>query len=474
MGYEFHLFCLQLCIKTQKMNTADKTRSRKFSMSIPRWFHVGFLIFTTFLWFPSQAQNYYGRFKVVQYNLDGSLDKKYEAGVRNALPSANAYRSGGANAVSVDIPNNKVLSAGFGRFQGGSRFVIQRQYEFSYIDSGFGDRGQVTTDFRSTPGEEINAMVLDHEGKIVVGGRAGSLFALARYNPDGSLDRTFDGDGKVLTDFGSSSFEMIYAIDLDYNGKIVAAGLANVGGHGHQFALARYNRDGSLDRTFDGDGKVLTNFTTSSSEEVHGLAIDEWGKIVVVGNALVDGQNQFALARYNENGSLDNSFHHDGRLLTNFTTSTHEAAFTVVIDRLGKIFAGGYATIGGGKRFALAKYNYDGSLDLGFHQDGRVVTDFRSTSHEMIKAIGITSANKIVVAGSAGDLRFPEPDPIGAPSTTRFALAQYHYNGNLDQNFDGDGKVLTNLSPGCVAEGATALSTARRGKIVVAGYSYLK
>ncbi len=456
------------------MNTASLNTKGKNSGFIFTFHHTVLIAFVLLLWVPLMAQDYYGRFKVLQYNLDGSLDKKYDAGIQNALPSTNAYSSGGANAVAIDIPNNMVLSAGYGPFSGGSRFVIQRQYEFSYIDSGFGKRGQVTTDFRSTPGEEINAMVLDHEGKIVAGGRAGSLFALARYNPDGSLDRTFDGDGKVLTDFGSSTFEMIYAIEIDNNGRIVAAGLANVGGRGHQFALARYNRDGSLDRTFDGDGKVLTNFTTSTSEEVHGLAIDEWGKIVVAGNALVDGQNQFALARYNGNGSLDNSFHHDGRLLTNFTTSTHEAAYAIAIDRRGQIFAGGYATISGGKRFALAKYNYDGSLDSGFHQDGRVVTDFRSTSHEMIKAIGITSGNKIVVAGSAGDLRFPEPDPIGAPSTTRFALAQYNYNGTLDQHFDRDGKLLAPLGTGCVAEGATALSTARRGKIVVAGYSYFR
>ncbi|MGH2978058.1 MAG: hypothetical protein ACRDLQ_00285, partial [Solirubrobacterales bacterium] len=121
---------------------------------------------------------------------------------------------------------------------------------------------------------------------------------------DGELDPTFDGEGKVLTDFGAR--DVVRSIAIQDDGKIVAAGTG--GAPNPDFALARYNPDGSLDPSFDGDGRVVTDFFDSSDQAL-GVAIQADGKIVAAG-ATTAGTTprDFALARYNPDGSLDPSF----------------------------------------------------------------------------------------------------------------------------------------------------------------------
>ena len=159
-------------------------------------------------------------------------------------------------------------------------------------------------------------MALQGNGKIVVVGVAGSVdFALARYNPNGSLDTTFSGDGKQRTDFGGAG-DQAAGVVLQADGKIVAVG---GGGAGGDFALARYNPNGSLDTSFSGDGKQTTDFG-GDDDQAAGVALQS-GKVVAVGfvgcTCSVTGQ-KFVLARYNPNGTLDTSFSGDGKQTTNF------------------------------------------------------------------------------------------------------------------------------------------------------------
>jgi uncharacterized delta-60 repeat protein len=130
--------------------------------------------------------------------------------------------------------------------------------------------------------------VVDGSDRVLVAGRAEvansvAQFALARYLTDGTLDTSFDGDGRVLTDFPSSVSEEAFALGLDPWGDIVAAGTAEFQSSGRQFALARYTPSGALDTYFDGDGKVLTDWTTGNHEVVLALAFDGWGRIIAVG-----------------------------------------------------------------------------------------------------------------------------------------------------------------------------------------------
>ncbi|HQH86392.1 MAG TPA: tandem-95 repeat protein, partial [Anaerolineaceae bacterium] len=201
-----------------------------------------------------------------------------------------------------------------------------------------------------------HAVAVQADGKIVAAGYTenGSTydFALARYNSDGSLDTTFSGDGLLTTDFGSDS-DYACAVALQADGKIVAAGSADNGSN-TDFALARYNPDGSLDITFSGDGK-LTNDFGSGYDHAQAVAVQADGKIVAAGYASNGSNDDFALARYNPDGSLDTTFSGDGLLTTAFG-SGNDGADAVAVQADGKIVAAGSAYNGSNLDFALARY----------------------------------------------------------------------------------------------------------------------
>jgi uncharacterized delta-60 repeat protein len=159
-------------------------------------------------------------------------------------------------------------------------------------------------------------MVLQPDGKIVVVGLSDASglfddFALARYHTDGRLDSTFDSDGKVLSDFsGSGSVDIPHALAIDSSGRLVVAGWSDGGGQNSDFAIARYHSDGSLDSSFNSSGKVLTDFGSSGNynEEALAIAIDDNGRIVLAGYCFASGGSDFAVARYDSDGTLDATF----------------------------------------------------------------------------------------------------------------------------------------------------------------------
>ena len=170
-------------------------------------------------------------------------------------------------------------------------------------------------------------------------------FALARYNPNGSLDTSFSGDGKQTTDFGGSTSARGGAPGRRQDRR------RRHGGTGSgDFALARYNPGGSLDTSFSGDGKQTTDFGGVDGANGGGAPGD--GKIVAVGQTS-GGDGDFALARYNPSGSLDLSFSGDGKQTTDFGGS--DGASGVALQADGKIVAVGGTGSGGGD-FALARY----------------------------------------------------------------------------------------------------------------------
>jgi uncharacterized delta-60 repeat protein len=320
------------------------------------------------------------------------------------------------------------------------------------LDTSFSGNGKATTDFTVNRNDFAGAVAVQTDGKIVVAGRAGrngGRFALARYNPNGTLDPTFGGNGKVVTNFtGGDDFANGVAIQTD--GKIVAVGQA--GGRGGRFGLARYNANGTLDSTFNGDGKATVNFT-NGFDAARGVALQGDGKIVAAGHTNFD---RFALTRLNSNGRLDTVFSGNGKVTTNFSVVT-DFANGVVIQANGKIVAAGAAQITEFTgRFALARYNTNGTLDSTFGGNGRVTTDF-TAEQDVAFGVALQTNGKIVAAGGG--------DVAGA----RFELARYNANGSLDHAFSGDGKATTNFGPGIDAAHGVAIQT--NGKIVAAGHA---
>ncbi|MCB0759583.1 MAG: T9SS type A sorting domain-containing protein, partial [Flavobacteriales bacterium] len=194
------------------------------------------------------------------------------------------------------------------------------------------------------------------------------------------------------------------------DGKIVVAGDAS-NGTDDDLALARYNTDGSLDNSFSADGKLTTAFGTGDGSG-SAVAIQVDGKIVVAGYASNGTDDDLALTRYNTNGTLDNSFGMDGKVTTAFGTGD-DHGYAVAIQPDGKILVAGDAFNGTNYDLALARYNTDGSLDNGFSDDGKVTTAF-GTDDEYGSSVAIQPDGKLIVAGSSND-----------GTTNDFAVARY-------------------------------------------------
>jgi uncharacterized delta-60 repeat protein len=315
------------------------------------------------------------------------------------------------------------------------------------LDTAFGGDGKVTTNF-SADLDMARAVAIQADGKIVAAGRAGpgahSQFALARYETDGTLDTSFAGDGKVTTNLTDGT-DSAAGMAIQPNGKIVVAGSAD-----GRFAAARYRTDGSLDSAFGGDGTVTTNFP-NGTESAFDVALQPDGNIVAAGHARDGGR--FAVARYKPNGHLDDSFSHDGRLTTEFEGFELAVGLGVALQANGRIVVAGEAE--GPGRFALARYRSNGTLDPAFGGDGKVTTNFTQGFDEAVD-VAIQTDGKILAAGTTGE----GSDPA-------FALARYEADGTLDPTFDGDGRVTTQFRYG--EDVASGVAVQADGRIVAAG-----
>jgi uncharacterized delta-60 repeat protein len=343
--------------------------------------------------------------------------------------------------------------------------VSSASYEIHYpdpgtLDTSFGTGGIVTTAINGTF-NVARAIAIEVNGKIVVAGTSSMYFALARYNSDGTLDTTFDTDGKVTTDFGSGGASGAYAIAIDANGKIVVAGyvdIDNTSNINYDFALARYNSDGSLDTSFGTGGKVITAIG-SGYDQAYSMVIDANGKIIVAGSSRNSSNvDDFALIRYNSDGSLDTSFGTGGKVTTPIG-SGYDQAYSIAIDANGRIVAAGYSDQGGSPYydFALIRYNSDGSLDTTFGTGGIVTTPIGS-GYDVARTITIDANGKIIITGETYN-----------GSNHDFALARYNSDGSLDTDFGTGGKVITAIGSG--DDKAYSVGIDANGRIIVAGSS---
>jgi uncharacterized delta-60 repeat protein len=339
-------------------------------------------------------------------------------------------------------------------------FAITRYNTDGSLDSTFGAGGKVFTDFPSTL-DQANAVAIQSDGKIIIAGSqrvdiftGNDNFALARYNPDGSLDSTFGSGGKVTTGFSPNSRDIAHDLAIQSDGKIVAVGLSSNSATADDFALARYNADGSLDSTFGSGGKVTTDFAGSSFgfDEANSVAIQSDGRIIAGGMAQ---SGDFGLARYHTDGSLDITFGTSGKVITEISSSV-DAISALAIQSDGKIVAAGYALSIVGYDFAVARYNPDGSLDGSFGSGGKVAKDF-SGGNDFALDVAIQFNGKIIVVGEAF-----------TATSTDFGLVRYNTDGSPDSTFGSGGTVTTDFS-GNLSETAKAVAIQSDGRIIAAG-----
>lgn len=323
------------------------------------------------------------------------------------------------------------------------------------LDTTFASSGKITTLIGTT--SAANAVAVQPDGKIVVAGESGGfpsrVFTLVRYNTDGSLDTSFDGDGKVTTAIGTGGSAIVYDVVIQTDGKIIAVG-SSFNGSNSDFTIVRYNADGSLDTSFDTDGKLIIPIGTDT-DEAYGVIIQPNGKIVLAGGSRATPSNNFALVRLNSDGSLDSSFDGDGKVTTPMGIGI-DGASGIAIQADGKIVVTGDSN----NDFAVVRYNSNGSLDTSFDGDGIVTTPISTDQNggDEPGEIAIQADGKIVVAGFSDNF-----------SSVDFATVRYNANGSLDTSFNGTGKVVTPVGEG--NDYAYSLAIQANGKIVVAGGS---
>jgi uncharacterized delta-60 repeat protein len=327
------------------------------------------------------------------------------------------------------------------------------------LDSTFGTNGFVTVDFNG--GSDIGfGIAIQNDGKIIVVGKSEPTsnynFALARLNTDGTLDNTFGTAGKVTTDIGGGDDDGRIVV-IQNDGKVLVAGnsLSPSGVYSYM-GLARYNTNGSLDNTFSTDGKVSFGFGTGGWNEAYALAIQTDGKIIIGGSANMPSSDDFAIARLNTDGTIDATFNTNGKVTTDF--SSDDICYSLAIQPDGKILAAGITAssfTGDTANFALVRYKIDGSIDSTFGTYGKVKTDFYGKNDNAFSVV-LQPDGKIILAGDAQ-----------LSSSPYVALARYNINGTLDSTFGTNGKVITTDFP---ESNGRQVVLQTDGKIIVAGF----
>jgi uncharacterized delta-60 repeat protein/uncharacterized repeat protein (TIGR01451 family) len=399
-----------------------------------------------------------GRHGILIDRISVALSPHFDADGRQTTDAHG--REEAAQAVAIQ-PDGRIVAAGYERGAAGDYdFAVARYNEDGSPDAAFAAGGQRATDFFGG-NDQARALAVQPDGKVVVAGRAfnpatsTSDFALARYNGNGDLDASFDGDGLLTTDIVAASSDNAIALALQPDGRIVVAGQTETAG-AENFALARYNPDGSLDTGFDGDGLLIADLSPGD-DVARAVVVQQDGRIVVAGSAAGSGGEDFVLARYNADGSPDPSFGSGGVLTTDFFGGD-DRAYDVALEPGGKIVAAGGAfnPSSGNQDFALARYNPDGSADPTFDADGRQTSDFTPGDDQAMSVVA--AADKIIAVGFSN-----------CPATgDDFALARFNADGSPDASFDRDGRQATNFA-GSRDRGMDA--SLQNGKIVVAGFA---
>jgi uncharacterized delta-60 repeat protein len=358
----------------------------------------------------------------------GVLDPTFGAGAGYVLSSV----GGTTSAVAVQS-NGQIVTAGSIASSTKSTisdFSVTRYNADGSLDTSFGTGGYTDTNF--TPNKVANnlyesaadAVAIQSDGKILAAGKESiftaktglwaSTFAMARYNANGTLDTTFGNNGEVVTagDAGASS------IVVQADGKILTSGSNNL--------LVRYNANGSLDTTFGSGGKVATNFSGP-------LLIQPDGKIVVAGS-LVDpanGKQEFAVARFNADGTADSSFGSGGEVTTQ-VGSLGSYFGGVALQADGKIVVSGYGSmiLPNGSP-CLVRYNADGTLDTTFGTSGNGIVN--------VPDPGSWTSNQRVSVEVQSDGKIVATQLLGNSSTHAFGVVRVNSDGSLDTSYGNGG-----------------------------------
>ncbi len=353
-----------------------------------------------------------------------TLDDTFGTGGRVSTPVGAGHGEG-----VVIQPDGAIVTAGWRTTASGVDYALTRHDASGHLDQGYGSGGIATTDLGGSDDEAYDAALLPDGGVVAVGrtdaaGFTKLDFGVVRYTPGGTPDPGFGSGGIVKTNVLGGG-DQANAVAVQGDGKIVVAGYAagptNID---TDFALVRYNADGTPDDGFGTHGIVTTDLGTRS-DDARALVIQPDGEIVVVGTAGDD----LALARYTSAGAPDAGFGQAGIRITDL--GSEDVATGVALTPDGHIAIAGY-TLGPhvNRDFLLARYTAAGDLDTAFGDHGAVKTDVGG-GDDFAENLLVDPSGRFVLVGRAT-----------SSTILDMALVRYTPDGTPDPTFDGDG-ILT-------------------------------
>jgi uncharacterized delta-60 repeat protein len=361
----------------------------------------------------------------------GDLDTSFAGTGKKAITF------GGRDEARVVLvqPDGGIVVAGGGA--AADSFCVARLRINGTLDTTFGSRGKRVIDFGGDV-EDVFGGARQPDGKIVLVGQSDLRVAVVRLNPNGSLDSTFSGDGKLRFSWGALSFAQ--AVLILPNGNILLAGFS--GPEGGNIQVARLKANGVLDATFGTGGKAPVDF----GGDDFGLAMARQanGRILVAGGSSVGGA---VVARLRANGELDPQFDGDGRV----TLPGGGIARAVLVQPDRKIVVAGNAS--GSKSMTVTRLTPNGSPDATFGGAGTATIDFGPLADEANAAV-LQPDGKIVVAGST-------------QADEDVAVARLNPDGCPDATFGAAGKATVDFG---FATFGYAVALQANGRIVVAGH----
>ncbi len=399
---------------------------------------------------------------IARLNPDGTVDSEFD-------PKLDYPFSGFVYPIAIQADGKIIVGGDFTSVSGVSRRSIARLNADGTVEASFDPNagyGLLATIY------DIFALILQPDGKIIIGGdfaSAGGFIRnnIARLNPDGTVDSALNTGGELDRTFNPPNGFVLYngtangrdegnAVAIQPDGKIVVIGSSSdSNGTNNELLVMRYNVDGTLDTSFNDNGMVTYKRAANTSDIGAAVAIQTDGKIIAVGRSINNGRVALIL-RYNSDGTPDESFNGSGVVIFNSGSVINEAN-AVAIQADGKIVIVGRSYINGTDDVLILRYNSDGTLDTSFHGTGIAAYNGPNyaSSYDSGKAVAIQPDGKIVVTGHSED---------GSSYDYELLVIRYNNDGTLDSSFNGTGAATYGkwLS-------GNAIAIQPDGRIVVAG-----
>lgn len=393
---------------------------------------------------------------LLRFNKNGGIDSSfgtYGKVLRNVYFSCLALQ-----------PDGKIITGGTAGIENNSDFIISRYTAAGKPDSSFSTTGTVMTDIFY--GDVLKSIVIQNDGKIVAAGistyklekSSQRFFNLVRYNANGSVDNSFNGGADGTQNQNGIGFHMssllvkdLFSIALQHNDKIMVAGVSS-GSPLAPLVIYQLNSDGSVNK----NNTVTSNITVFIPEVGFGLTVQDDGKILVGGTYAVDFSFRFAIARFNSNGTPDQGFGDDGIKITKLSGGIDFVSSLAVSGN--KIYAAGSAEYNNAGSVVLVKYDQNGQPDSSYGNNSVAKSNYGTLrGSTRFYCTAIQSNGKIVTAGYTFN-----------GSVTDFAIARYNIDGSLDATFNKNGKQTINFG---IYKSASPSSVAIQadGKIVISG-----